>query len=77
MHTWFIRLAALYFFVGILVGIGMSMTHNSWPRRVSCPRQPVRLGFLCYFRSHFPSFFFQQPTRNYLNGISGFITSAF
>ena len=28
MHTWFIRLAALYFFVGILVGICMSMTHN-------------------------------------------------
>lgn len=28
MHIWFIRLAALYFFVGILVGIGMSMTHN-------------------------------------------------
>lgn len=28
VHTWFIRLAALYFFIGVLVGMSMSMTHN-------------------------------------------------
>lgn len=28
MHTWFIKLAVLYFLLGNLVGMSMSMTHN-------------------------------------------------
>ncbi|RXT03999.1 cytochrome-c oxidase [Ammoniphilus sp. CFH 90114] len=28
MHTWFLKLAAGYFVIGVLVGMGMSMTHQ-------------------------------------------------